>query len=367
MHVRNNGPETHGFGAGTLDAKALGMNTPKTIITTLSALALVVSFTTGCNMETGEPIEETGQSAESLAGADTPETAASPAAKAGKEKRHGKFGRHGKRHGKSHAMRLMRTAEKSLDLSAEQKTAIEAIRADLKASAKTGRPERGAAGAKPDLDAIKTAVAARTAADVKAVNALHAALTSDQRAALVATVNDRMANRGDRAKGSDKADADGNRRSRRARRAQAGDKGQRHARRGGGKRGGGMRGGLFAKAGIELSDEQKAQFKALHEEGKANRPDRKAKFEEMKASRTKMLAAFATDTFDAADFIVAPNVEQRFAARTERMKKFQAILTEDQRAQIKSFMESRKGRRMNKHKVPSADVAEQAVGNPVAL
>ncbi len=343
------------------------MKTTKQIITTFSALALVVSFTTGCNMETGEPIEETGQTAENLEGVSAPETADSPAVKAdAKAKRHGKFNRHGKRHGKSQAMRLLHAAEKNLDLSAEQKTALETIRTDLKASFKSGYEARKSmrsamkAGGEPDLSAIKTAVAARTAADVKAVNALHAALDSDQRAALVATINDRMATRGDR----HKAGADGKRRSRRVRGDATKMNSKRHARRGG-KR---DRGGMFAKAGIELTDAQKAQFKALRDEAKASRPDFAAKRAERKAARTKLLAAFATDSFDAANFIAAPDIEKRFTVRAERMKKFRAILTDDQRAQMKSFMQSRKSRRMGKrHKTPSADAVEQSVGNPVTL
>lgn len=96
------------------------------------------------------------------------------------------------------------------------------------------------------------------------------------------------------------------------------------------------RGGHFGKImkELDLTDDQKAQLKALRTE---KREDRKAKREAMKGERNAVLAnAITAKGFNKVQFIqdATAKAEAKIAQRAEDMEKMFAVLTAEQRTKF---------------------------------
>jgi len=141
--------------------------------------------------------------------------------------------------------------------------------------------------------------------------------------------------------------------------AQTGDGGteKRWGKRGGGMHrgmGGGMHGGGMMFRGLDLTDEQKAQIKAIHE---ANKGTMQPLMEAMKANRQRMQEATANGAFDEATVTAIANehgtlAAQMMVARQRVMSQTFAILTPEQKAKAAEMRQKRgegfKGRGMRR-------------------
>lgn len=131
----------------------------------------------------------------------------------------------------------------------------------------------------------------------------------------------------------------------------------------GGKRGAGMHrgmgggmhgGGGMMFRGLDLTDEQKAQMKAIHE---ANKGTMQPLMEAMKANRQRMQEATANGAFDEATVTAIANEHgtlsaQMMVARQRVMSQTFAILTPEQKAKAAEMRQKRgegfKGRGMRR-------------------
>lgn len=240
---------------------------------------------------------------------------------------------------------LLAAALKDLELSAEQRKTIESTvdnlhkdkQDDMKAMHKTladqvraGKIDEAALKAQAgDLDKAK---AEHRAAVVKAVETLHATLTPAQRTQLVTLIKERMQERADH-KGEHhgkKHDKDGN-------------KGEHHARHGGG---GPM---MFMLHGIDLRDDQKKAIEAaMPPKPEKDADDKAAKFAEHKARMDAALEAFKGDKFDAAAVLPEHDGKHPMAERFVKMLEVVVpILDAEQRAELAKRVEE--GPRMGRH------------------
>lgn len=243
-----------------------------------------------------------------------------------------------------HGHPLLGAALKDLDLSAEQRKAIDAAvdnlrmdkRDDMKAMHKAladqvraGKIDEAELKAKAgDMDKAK---AEHRAAVVKAVETLHATLTPAQRTQLVTLIKERMQeraeNKGEHHHGK-KHDKDG-------------PKGEHHARRGGPM--------MFMLHGIELRDDQKKAIEAaMPPKPEKDGDDKAAKFAEHKARMDAALEAFKADKFDAAAVLPEHDGKHPMAERFVKMLEVVVpILDAQQRAELAKRVEE--GPRMGHH------------------
>lgn len=237
------------------------------------------------------------------------DSSADPDATEAKEARRGDRGGHGMRGGPGMRGRgpggpemfLFRAAE-DLDLTDAQRTTLEAAQDEMRPGrdGKGPRPEKmaelAAAVRKGSVDVAALAPPAGTdpmkdhrAKSVAAIQKLHDTLTPAQRKELVAAVQAKMADHGDREGRPD-----------------AGERGAKG--RGPGAGGGRMNPTSFLLHGIDVSDAQQAKITAALEKaglGANDAPEPPA-FSEMKAKAEAGLAAFAKDQFDAATALPQP-------------------------------------------------------------
>lgn len=334
-------------------------------IRTVSLLALV--FVTGaCTQNTG-PDTEPGASAQELgeqAADDTGDDAADgsdDAKKDGKRGKHHRRGHHGKHFGGPVGMFLH--AARGLELSDEQQTTVKNIAEGLRPDPKQFRESRVAldtalaagveSGSIDDAalsDARSKAVAAaarRADEQAKALNALHAALTPEQRTQLATEIRDRAPGKDMKRHGKhmgkrrgpppamDDAPAVGD--------ATSNDSAPKQLRRGmrggpGGMHGAHARGfGGPMLSGIELDQAQVAQLRDTKPE-QPSREDMKAKRAEMKQKLDELLTAFESDSFDATTFDFASgarkHAERHFDGHVARIRGLLGVLTPDQRATL---------------------------------
>lgn len=323
-------------------------------------LALAVALVPlACSQET--PTDTDSQKAEATA---APKVAEVEPGKLGKGKGMGdKMGRRGKgKFGRDRgpAAKLLSTALSDLELSAEQKEKISALKPEKGDKGDRGdKKESREAMQKALSEAVKTGKVdakifetqmaamqerhqAKQVAQAKLLNDLHAALEPAQRTALVAKVKEKNAERAkqmeamkakweEKAKAGDDAEgaADG-------KRGKRGHKGMR-----GGKGHGGKMGMAFAHFGkdLELTEAQQKQVDALKEKAKADmpeRPDMKKMHAEMETRTNALLDAFAKDDFDATKLELGHGKKEapKFADHVTRMNEFLAILTADQRGKL---------------------------------
>ena len=326
----------------------------------LAALALA----TGCAQSgpTDQVPSEPAQKSESL---NAQPNAKGDAVKKPRADRRG-FGRH-----RGGPEMFFRAALDKLELSADQKTTIDGLLADLK---KVERPADD--GARKELDkslaaAVRSgsinaasfetqyAELAKKATEHKssfqtALNKLHETLTAEQRKALVAELQQRPGRRA--APPPDVADDDPNAplgddlglsddvpQGPMARGPQRGMRGMRGGPGMGMMRGGpGMGpGGMGMMRGLDLTEQQRTQLKDSFQ--KAERPDFQKKGEEMRARHQKMLEAFASDDFDAAKLMDGNDVEKQVREhakqRVEHLATLTAILTPEQREKLATQIE----------------------------
>ncbi|MBL9021880.1 MAG: Spy/CpxP family protein refolding chaperone [Myxococcales bacterium] len=203
-------------------------------------------------------------------------------------------GKHDRHRGTDH---LIQAALDELDLSASQKSTIEALKTDMpeKPAEMQAFMTALAAGVRANsideaqmnekIDAISRQGSALRAQHAAALEKLHATLTSAQRKELVDSMKARMADKEEKlAEMRDRAEEDG----------KDGPRGK----------GGKLRGGPLAHVmkQLDLSDDQREAVKKAVESAGLVPPDReemKAKFEKMHASKKAMIEAFASDSFDA--------------------------------------------------------------------
>jgi Spy/CpxP family protein refolding chaperone len=270
-------------------------------LSTASLLGLLVTLA-GCSAESG-----------TASGADTTNTAKSKdtasAVTTGEQVNRGP--QHGPGHGGPDFLLVAALHEPSLNLTAEQKTAIEGALAANKPAAPPAfdktRVSALAAGIRAGkIDAQSIAApqgpseadrSAHQAAAAKALSTLHATLTPEQRTALVAAVSKRGEEHGPR---------DG----------MKGKQGERphpmdHAGGPGGPRGPmGPMGGLLE--GLDLTQAQQDAIKAKLEAqrpappSEADRAAMKSQHEAMRTAMDAKLKTFASDSFDATAFVTPP-------------------------------------------------------------
>lgn len=252
------------------------------------------------------------------------------------------------RFGKSPARLLLKQAE-ALDLSDAQRTAIEAMRADLKQAKKTsGKWEAkralddaladGIRAGNLDRELLGTHVASMKEAMGKkhdniasALVSLHETLSPEQRTLLVAAAREHIA---DKMGGS------------------CGDKGRDE---GVAKDGLGKSGKLLRH--VSLNDEQRQRFEAAVAEMRTSKPSHEAmkqRFADKRAQTDAMFDAFQTDRFDAS--AVVDGGTDRFVAKVEhRIEAVAAllpILTDAQRVELAEGL-ARKGKTKQDRGLPA--------------
>jgi Spy/CpxP family protein refolding chaperone len=251
---------------------------------------------------------------------------------------------------------MVKVALKKLELTDEQRSTLEALHeppsnersADRKAAQKA-MADAVRAGT-VDVDALaKTALGPSShEAMVERLNKLHATLTVEQRAELVAKMKDgKAAKRGD----AKRPGPDGEGRGRRDEGAGKDDDGR-------GRRGG-RRGSALAKIlkGVELSDDQRAKIEAALADaklqGKVEDDDSKAN---KKEQHEALLEAFVGEAFDAASVLPAPPDRAGGHRRhLERLAVIVPLLDEAQRNQLAERLERVRGRRGGKRGGPPED------------
>lgn len=349
-------------------------------------LALGLALVPVACSQTEQP-EPTEQKQEVSQPAEAPKTV--DKGKLGKlDRKGGKFGKLGRGHrgDKGPAHLLLKTALKDLELTAEQKETIAALKAEkkegkgdrsnIRAEMKAAMIEAAKAGkidektVDTQLAAMKEKQAERAAKQAKLLNGLHAALTPEQRTDLVSKVKAEMESRqkrmeekqakwAERAKDADKL-GDVKRGPHHGMKAFKGMHGMH-----------GMRGGFGMMArGLELTEDQQTKLDALAEKNKPEMPsadDMKAKREEMHKNVTALLDAFAKDGFDASKFDLSPkhrDMGEMMKKHVAHMNEFLAILTPEQRAKLAENIEKGpamgKGRGMKRldRDAPSDDGAD---------
>ncbi|MEO7328252.1 MAG: Spy/CpxP family protein refolding chaperone [Minicystis sp.] len=262
----------------------------------LSALSVVVALSglAGC-----------GQG--SAGGATSPE-AVQGSAQAVAERGARGFGRHGRPGGPDF---LLVTALHELDLSPAQKTTIEGALEKTKPAPREQAPDKsvvftalaeGVRAGKIDAASVQAKAGAddkgrdaHQAAAAEAVKTLHDTLTKDQRKALVAAVEKRMAEHGPGGEHGSKGD-----------RGPRGDHGSKGDRGPGGERGGPL--GHMLRD-LDLSEAQRTDIHKALEAQRPAAPDAdamKKQRETMRATMKARLESFVEDSFDAAAFAKPP-------------------------------------------------------------
>lgn len=258
--------------------------------------------------------------------------------------------------------RLIRAALEHLELTDAQRKTIEALQTEAKPEPGAGMKDLMgalAAGVRAnaiDEKAMDTKIAAMSSAGAEmrtkhaaALEKLHATLTPAQRKQLVEKLQAKMAEKEE--KWAEKREA-----------FEAGDEGhKRH----------GMKGGplVFMMKKLDLSDDQVTAVKKAVADAGLERPDHdamKGKFEAMHAQKKAMLAAFATDTFDA-DTLLPQKGEAKdhLAKMVTATKAVLPILDAGQREKLAQFLESddfgkfgKHGKGQRGHHGPAAGEAE---------
>jgi Spy/CpxP family protein refolding chaperone len=325
--------------------------------TTLSALATTVVLSlVGCAQQTGPTDQVPEQSGETQQKIEPKADQARPAKKAERGPRAGGPGM------------LLRAALDQLELRADQKTTIEGLLKDI-----DGKPgfESGArqdfekalaasvrdgsvatADFSANFAAIEKEATERSSSFHAALNKLHDTLDASQRATLVANLKQHMEkgsagwghgpmHRGDpgecdgpRGKGDPSAagdqPSDSNERAARPMRRGGGQFG-RHGGRGAGP-------GFGLVRGLDLTEEQQTKLRALRDEAKPERTDFGAMKGQFRERGTKMLDAFASDSFDAAKLMGDNDPSTQARGRAEQQVKhirdLAAVLTADQRGKL---------------------------------
>ncbi len=251
----------------------------------------------------------------------------------GDDKRHkrGKHAKKGKRgKGAKGPLGMFMKSLHELELSAEQKAELKEMRGAMRdnkrgpdgdgfSKALAAAVESGNVSVQalaPELDAMEERATERAAKMQEAFNSLHSIHTAEQREELVSNIEERMDARADRPNRV--------------------GKGKRNR--------GGKDGHMLRKLThkLDLTDAQKAEVENLQP---AERPDRKAKHEEMQAKMRTVLDAFAGDSFDATALGVGN--EMAAMARTmaehkiEGLAKLVPILEVEQREQLAKTLTER--------------------------
>ena len=291
---------------------------------TLTALGLALALAgIGCQSETtSEDDPSVAEQALEEGGAAAPDAA--PDANEPEARHHKRKGHHG-------PDKLLRAALKELDLSAEQRATIEESLESLQEGFRKGF-DRGdhAERSKALADAVRAGSVDATALSgsddfeakmkegreklVAALDQLHATLTPEQRTQLVETLQSRMKDHGDPEK-------------KRAWKDKMGQKGPSH----------------FMLHGLDVSEEQRAKIDAaLAAKGLDQPPEgMREGFAAMKEHKAAMLAAFASDNFDAGALLPAKGPD--FAAGKRRFIDSLAVsvplLDESQRAELAERIE----------------------------
>jgi len=234
------------------------------------------------------------------------------------------------------AGKLLKTALAELELSDEQRTALEGLRDKAHESRrgwhKGDKPDRhqmliaALEGGEIDESACQARHQAKSekieqhlAARDERLATLHTTLTAEQRTALVEKVRARMADHG----------------------ARIGEKAGRHG--GHGRHHRGHHGPRMLKkltAGLELSDEQQAAIDALVEQAEARRPadeEIQAKIDAKHARIVELLDAFADEGFDPAKLTKPEPMRQmaeRHGCHKDQLEGLIEILTPEQRAEL---------------------------------
>jgi len=240
-------------------------------------------------------------------------------------------------------MKLLSAALRHLDLSEQQRTTLtelrsslraaeadsaanphEAFRAQLAQALRSGSVDR--ARLNQSMAEIEGGIRARTARATDALNELHATLSAEQRQSLVAKLQARM----------DKKPGKGERGHR---------GGKEHHRFGKHGPGPGMH--TFGMLrGLNLSEDQKARLESARgrEKGPEAMQEMLAKHQ---AERRALLTAFATETFDAGQFIKAESRLEQLRGRLEQkiefLDKAMSILTPEQRTEAAEHLEMKRG------------------------
>lgn len=262
----------------------------------LSLVALVATLA-GCGVEAGGPEAESASTEQAATAAATDVAVANAEGKGGP--------RFAGRHAGGPGFLLMAALHEDLGLSAEQRTTLEGLLPKHDADGERPAPDKShsvalaAAIRSGKIDAAQLAPKAMVKDDAahearkvqlaKALDTLHATLTTEQRQKLVASLktHDGKAHEGRRPEGrGPKAD---------------------------GEHEGAMRGPLGGLlAGIDLTAEQKQQLKQKLEAARPAKPSEaemeahKKQFEAMRNEHEARLASFAADKFDATAFLAAP-------------------------------------------------------------
>lgn len=126
--------------------------------------------------------------------------------------------------------------------------------------------------------------------------------------------------------------------------------GKHHGKRGGRHHSGGHMMKRMAKK-LGLTEAQQAEIKTLRE---AQKDTHKALREEMKALHVEMTALDSTSaTYDSQVVVLADKKadleRKKFIQRSDARQKFEAVLTEEQRATLKTMKEERKNRHGKRH------------------
>jgi len=288
---------------------------------------------------------------------------------------HGKMGR-GKKgfHGKGGSCgKLVKTALEVLDLTEEQRLALEGLRQSRLEGMGDGPRDDRAAFHEALVKALETGKIDRAALEAKIASKdklseqklaernarlakLHATLTPEQRKTLVDAVRAKLERKAD--KRDDRADDD--RMGRKGKRGPKGkDKGDFHGK-------SMMLGWL---RGVELTAEQQAQVDALAAKAEAFHPDdddwtdkREDKLDEL----STLLDAFAADDFDPAKSAPRPspmkNPAEKVAFHVEQFEALLGILTADQRAQLAETIKSHPGK-MGHHGMKGPGCGGDCPGN----
>jgi Spy/CpxP family protein refolding chaperone len=316
---------------------------PVVLTAPFAVIAMLVLPVSGCDQEIVESAADDIEGSALTAGEATPNGVALDADRSHRRHDGRRDGPNGK--GRDHGERgmLVRLALDELDLTADQRDAVEAIRGK--------GPEGKRAGATGDrrgfhealVSALRTGTLDRAALEAFAdqrggagkragegpganLVALHGILTPEQRATLVDLA-----------------------------RARSGGLDARVAK---GERGHGPRDGSFVSEitrGIDLTDAQRARVAALVEDAAKNRPaaaDLEAKRLERRERHEAMLRAFASDSFDAATLEPPKPLKgdgERGECKADQIEGLLGILTEAQRLELADRLERHAGRGFGRH------------------
>jgi len=318
-------------------------NKPVALTAPLAVIAMLALPVSGCDQEAVEPATDELAGSALLASGAASDGAVHDADRSHRRHDGRRDGRNGKWRDHGERGMLVRLALDELDLTADQRDAVEAIRGKgprgeragavwerrgfheaLVSALRTGTLDRSALEASAD----RRGVAGKRAGEGPGATlvALHGILTPDQRATLVGLARARSG-------GLDV-----------------------HAARG--ERGHGPRDGSFASEitrRIDLTDEQRSRVAALVEEAEKNRPaaaELEAKRLERRERHEAVLRAFASDSFDAAILEPAEPLkgdDVRRACMADQIEGLLGILTEAQRLELADHLEKRGDDGLGRH------------------